>query len=427
VLSAAIAQALNVDPAEAKQPDHALPWKVNSPIVHVEKELAAKHPRPGAGALVSVRYVGPNLERQEIRGVEFRDDVHNERTMRISRDDGATWSDPQPLPSTDIYYDGREVWEGSVAQEYDPKSGVLVDIWLRQIRQGDQFNCFSYYRTSRDLGQTFSEPKQLRYESGPDFDTENVEAPVFLRANQAYPGSSICRHPNGTLIHPVAHANAPHDADNDQRPWRLGSLCFIGRWDADKKDYIWEAGERVEVPPTVSSRGLMEPEAAELSDGRVLVVWRGSHTAETPGRKFFGLSSDGGRTLSPPTEWRYDDGTSFYSPSSLHRLIRHQQNGKLYWFGNISATPPVGNSPRHPLVIAEVDEERAAIKRKTVTAIDDRLPGQPEALQFSNFSLLENRQTHQFELWLTQYGEREESVFTADAYHYTLTLAPSGP
>jgi hypothetical protein len=31
----------------------------------------------------------------------------------------------------------------------------------------------------------------------------------------------------------------------------------------------------VEISPGVSSRGLMEPEVAELKDGRVLVIWRG--------------------------------------------------------------------------------------------------------------------------------------------------------
>jgi hypothetical protein len=426
-LTAAIREALNAEnaidrDANAAAADDEIPWKVNEPIVHVDKELAASHPRPGAAALISVRYVGPNHERQEIRSVEFRDDVHNERTLRLSHDDGQTWSEPRPLASTDVYYNGREVWEGTIAQEYDPRSNALVDIWLRQIRQGDQFHCFSYWRISRDLGRTFSEPRQLRYEAGPDFDPQNIEAPTFLRANQAYPGSSICRHSDGTLIVPVAHANALNDIENDRRAWRLGSLCFIGRWDPNLDDYKWQAGERVGVALTISSRGLMEPEAAELKDGRVLVVWRGSHTTETPGRKFFSLSQDGGLTLSSPTEWRYDDGTSFHSPSSYHRLIRHQRNGKLYWIGNICAAPAAGNSPRYPLIIAEVDEEQAAIRRSTVTAIDDRQPGQPPELQFSNFSLLENRKTHAFELWLTQYGERPKNIFSADAYHYTLAL-----
>jgi hypothetical protein len=168
----------------------------------------------------------------------------------------------------------------------------------------------------------------------------------------------------------------------------------------------------------------MEPEVAELRDGRLLVVWRGSThgwdgtVATRPGRKWFSLSADGGWTLSPVAEWRYDDGTPFFSPSSYHRFLRHSVTGRLHWVGNISATPPVGNGPRYPLVIAEVDEDRAALRRDTVTAIDDRLPGQPE-IELSNFSLLENRETHEVELYLAGYGQNPGG---ADGYRYTLSL-----
>ena len=141
--------------------------------------------------------------------------------------------------------------------------------------------------------------------------------------------------------------------------------------------------------------------------------------ATRPGRKYFSISADGGRTLSPVAEWKYDDGTSFYSPSSYHRMLRHS-NGKLYWFGNISATAPEGNSPRYPLVIAEVDEDKAALKRATVTAIDDRMPGQPADMQLSNFSVLENRETHGIELYLAGYGQNPDG---ADSLRYVLKVA----
>jgi hypothetical protein len=104
-------------------------------------------------------------------------------------------------------------------------------------------------------------------------------------------------------------------------------------------------------------------------------------------------------------------------------MIRHSVTKKLYWFGNICMTPPSGNSPRYPLVLAEVDETTAALKRSTVTAIDDRQPGQGD-VQFSNFALLENRETHELELYLTTYGQEPNSDdwASADSYKYTLTL-----
>ena len=134
--------------------------------------------------------------------------------------------------------------------------------------------------------------------------------------------------------------------------------------------------------------------------------------------------SDGGRTLTPPAVWKYDDGSSFYSPSSIHRMIRHSVTGKLYWIGNITPTPPRGNSPRYPLVIAEVDEEKAALKKSSVTLLDDRQPDQGPAVQFSNFSLYEDRESHALVLHLTTYGQEPDPAdwATADNWRYTVRL-----
>ena len=75
-----------------------------------------------------------------------------------------------------------------------------------------------------------------------------------------------------------------------------------------------------------------------------------------------------------------------------------------------------------PLVIAEVDEKIPALKRSTVTAIDDRKPGESEKLQFSNFSLLENRETHELEMLLTTYSQDPPDWRNADCYKYILKL-----
>lgn len=224
------------------------------------------------------------------------------------------------------------------------------------------------------------------------------------------------------MVHCVAHANAAADAKNDERAWRMGSLAFLGKWNAEERDYTWTAGERVEISPDVSSRGLMEPFAAELEDGRLLVIWRGSNTAKTPGRKWFSVSTDGGRTLTSPEELKYDDGSRFYSPSSFHRMLRHTVTGKLYWVGNICPKPPSGNSPRYPLIIAEVDEALPALKRKTVTPIDDRRDEDSARLQLSNSSCFEDRESHALEVYLTRLGEDADDFWGASAYKYTLTL-----
>jgi hypothetical protein len=408
----------------------AAPWKSNLPIALVKKELYLKHPAPRVAPWVSLHYVGPRLELREVQGLERQSDVGEEIKARWSADNGCTWSEFVPVQrSNKVSYQGVQVWEGESVAACDPSSGLLVQLWLRQIEVKRVFHNFTYVRTSRDQGRTWSAPHPLRYEPGAAFDPAAPLDPGFLDHNEAYPGNNILRAANGTLLVCLAHANAPGDPKNNARPWRLGSICYRGQWNAARQDYDWTAGARVEIPPTVSARGLMEPETAELKDGRLLVVWRGSTqgwdgtTATTLGCKLHSLSSDGGLTLSPPRAWKYDDDTGFYSPSSFHRMIRHSVTGKLYWLGNISPTPPSGNSPRYPLVIAEVDEGKAVLRRSTVTAIDDRAAGQGD-IQFSNFSLIEDRVTHDLVLHLTTYGQEPDPKdwATAENFRYTVAL-----
>jgi hypothetical protein len=400
-----------------------LPWKVNKPIVRIEKACYRQSPGPKAAALGSTVYVGPKLERMEWQGVERLDDVWDEQMARWSIDNGRTWTAWAKMqPSSNVSYAGITVWEGSVCRAYDPAAERLVDLWLRQIQLDGRYNCFTYYRTSQDFGRTWTEPKQLCYEAGDPFDPEQPLKPSFLTKNQGYPANSLLPMRDGSLVAFVCHANAPHDAENERRAWRLASLCFVGRWDAGIEDYQWRAGRRVEISGDLTTRGLMEPEPAQLTDGRVLVVWRGSDTPQTPGRKWYAVSHDGGLTLSDVREWKYDDGSAFYSPSSYHRMFRHTVTNKLYWVGNICANPPSGNSPRYPLVIAEVDETIPALKKKTVSVVDDRQADQPAAIQFSNFSFLEDRETHRIEMQLTTYGQDSASVYTADNWKYFVTL-----
>ena len=406
------------------------PWEVNEPIVSVEKVVYLEHAVAREAALVSVQYVGPHLERREVHAIERQSDVGENIMARWSTDNGRTWSEFVPVqPSNNVDYGGVTVWEGGGASVHDPASGLLVQSWLRQIEVGGVYHNFTYIRTSGDQGRTWGEPEQLCYEDGDPFDPADPVKATFLNHNEGYLGNDILVRSDGTLVYCLAHANAPGDPKNNERPWRMGSVLFIGKWDVEAQDYDWMPGARVEISPEWSARGLMEPQVAELRDGRLLVVWRGSThgwdgtVAKLPGRKFYSISTDGGRTLSPPAEWTYEDGTSFYSPSSYHRMIRHSVTGKLYWIGNICAEPPSGNSPRHPLVIAEVDEGTGCLRRDTVTAIDDRQPDQGAGIQFSNFSLLEDRETHALELYLTTLGQEPDADWrNADCFKYTLTV-----
>jgi len=134
------------------------------------------------------------------------------------------------------------------------------------------------------------------------------------------------------------------------------------------------------------------------------MVIRGSNepnpTGAIPAYKWKTLSTDFGRTWSKPTPFTLDNGDAFLSPSSCSTFIRSSRTGRAYWIGNISRSIPSGNAPRYPLVIAELDEERLSLRRKTLTVVDDRAPNEPPDLQLSNFDLVEDEETGELVLQL---------------------------
>ena len=398
-------------------------------IAEVKRELYVEHTVPGASRWVTVHYVGAGLEREELHSFMAKSDTPEKPQRRHSTDNGRTWSGFEEVPDIVTQEQGARIFWGASPRFYDPVRNLTVSIWLRQTKTSVYFN-HSFARISRDGGRSWSEPRQLRYEKGAAFDAANPLDPEFLNKNQSYFGNNIIRHSNGTLLHVGAAVNVPYENPGGKSydgrvpadAKNIGSLCFIGRWDEGAQDYAWTAGEPVWVPLEVSARGLMEPDVVELAGGRVLVVWRGSNTPVTAGRKWFSVSDDGGKTLSPVQEWKFDDGSRFYSPSSIHRFFRHSVSGTLYWVGNICDALPSGNSPRYPFIIARVNESIPALERDTVTAIDEKAPGDSPKLQLSNFHLLENRETHLLELYMTRLGEDAEDFWGADAYKYVLTL-----
>src|SRR5262249_30224459 len=151
-------------------------------------------------------------------------------------DNGRTWSPLRPVSQTSAELQGL----GGGPTVFDPKAGVLVGIFMRQIITGSTANNFLYARFSRDFGKSWSKPRQLRYEPGEDFDPKDPSKPGFLQRNQAYRGSGILLCHDSTLVHPAGMVNAPHDPDNDKRQYRMGGVCFIGKWDAKAGDYDWK-------------------------------------------------------------------------------------------------------------------------------------------------------------------------------------------
>jgi len=283
------------------------------------------------------------------------------------------------------------------------------------------------YRLSADEGRTWSEFRLLRYEDGPEFDEDNWVNPEYLETNQLYAGYNVEATTSGTVV-TAGCVKATHTNENGEEESVTGVRCFTGRWNKADGRYDWSASNPLTVSTDISSRGLLEPAITELKSGDLLLDMRGSSSATTPGRAWVSISSDGGMTWGPVRDLRYDDGDQFYSPSTFVRMLRSQRTGKLYWVGNISPTPPEGNMPRHPLVIAEIDEQLQALKRDTVTVIDALdFSTAPEAdmaeLQLTNFAMMENRESGEFEIYMTRYWRpKDRQVWLGDVYRYVLSV-----
>ena len=320
----------------------------------------------------SVCYIDAGLTRLERFQTSGASDEYHEFEQRTSPDNGRTWTERETLSDIVQQLDG-----GGIVS-YPP--GIFIDrahrrsyqMRMRRIWPGlpvythawgsHRHPCNDHVFAAVDDGPE----TLLRYEEGPDFDPNNPFDPDFCSTNRTYLGQSITFAPDGTAYLPlVAHPAAQESAHAS------GGLVVMRR---EPESSVWQASNIEYLGPERSSRGVLEPEVAVLGDGRLLTVIRGSNTETTPGRKWFNVSDDGGRRISPLQELRYDDGTRFYSPSSLHRFIRSERNGKLYWLANITPEPPDGNSPRYPLYIAEIDEDRLAVRRDSLLLVDDRGP-----------------------------------------------------
>lgn len=414
-----------------------------TPYFLYKQDEEGRYQAPVVGVYV---WGGSSLHRTESLTYEVESDYCISLARRRSDDNGETWSDFEVIALENPRQGGFELEQSWFAVCHDPLrnhdvrfdfqrlfvgtgSEALNSQWQGEERIFDH----GFYCLSKDLGRTFTSPRLLRYEDGDDFEESDWGRPRYLKRNNMYGGYTAIVTRAGKLVYPFCCRTTVSTAGGEQTT--CGVRCMIGTWDEAAGDYVWEVSSPVAVPLECSGRGLMEPTIAELVDGRLAMSLRGSTDVERlfcpqggvqvtqPGRHWLTVSEDGGYTWGPVRAWCYADGEPFYSPSAFSRLLRHS-SGKLFWIGNICPEPPQGNMPRHPLVIAEVDEAGPALVKDTVTVIDTK--GEHEAVheyfQLSNFTAFENAQTGAIELYLTRYGEAPEHWLKANAYKYVIEL-----
>jgi hypothetical protein len=355
---------------------------------------------------------------------EVASDAMGRHFQRASEDNGNTWTDPT------LIYQPIETKEGVLRQGesalfLDEEQDAMLQFYNLSLYPESRYTgdvgklTRIFLRISRDGGATFGEPEQIIQKG---FDKENWAREVVYGRNCA--SISFCapiKTSNGKILLPAQIS--PLNTDFS-RPFsiNLESCCFMGEW--NKNNVEWELSDMVKIDPGLSSRGLCEPTVAELCEGFILMICRGSNSAipDMPGYKWYCISKDGGRSWSAVSPLTYHTGERFFSPATGSRLIRNSENGKLYWIGNILKENPDGNRPRYPLQIAEVDEEKSAIIKETVHVIEDKQKGDSPFVQFSNFRVYEDRETHEFVLAMARIQERSEKDLTSPAYQYRIAV-----
>lgn len=393
----------------------------------VYREVFAASPRPGTGVMGGSYYTTlEGLELVSVHSLTSRSDTVDVAYARRSEDNGRTWSAPEewPMRFDDPAGTGRRHVRGGFV---DPATGRYIQVWTEGVLPTDEplegmRQWKLHYAVSRDGGRTRAVEEQIVHE-GEGYDEVHHLPGVTVGRNCVMIGDlgqvPLTRS-DGTILVPVQ--SSPTGPDGDYHNPGAGftytdCLLLMGRWKADGR-LGWTCSQRVAGDPGQTTRGLIEPTIAELDDGRILMVMRGSNDArpELPGHKWMAFSEDGGQAWSAPEPWTYEDGEAFFSPSACSQLIPWG-GGRLLWMGNICGQNPQGNRPRYPIVLAEVDGGSGLVRRDSVQVIDDRRPGESEMLTLSNFYAREDRQTGQLLLHLPRFGERggeEAARWTTD-------------
>ena len=181
--------------------------------------------------------------------------------------------------------------------------------------------------------------------------------------------------------------------------------------------------------PEYMSRGLDESAIAEMDNGVLMMLMRGSSGSRQamPSVKFFSFSKDKGKTWGPPVPLTYPDSSYVYSPACLPSVFRSSKNDKVYLITNILPAPTKGADPRYPLKIAEIDKEYLWVKPETETVIEDRQERHPRFIRFSCWAWIEDRETGNPVVFLTEGWADEifpdEGKVITDSYRYEIQLS----
>ncbi len=419
-------------------------------LVFVGKEVFLQCPRSGVRVVGFADYArATGLDMISYSSEQTRSDTADIAYLRFSADNGRTWSEPQAMQTS------RKLEKGTLRRYVsvmfaDPDRDVLLTLINQAVLPTDNplegmKNWTLRYALSRDGGRTTFHETEI-VQSGGEHTAEHPLPGVWVGKNGVMIGDATCvpiRIRTGEILQPVQICPLGPDGQyyNPGGGYTYhDSAVLIGRWNA-AGTLDWRLSSLVRGDAARSTRGMLEPTIAEMPDGRILMVLRGSNDRkpDLPGYRWYAVSSDHGVTWSEPRPWTYSDRTPFFSPSSCSQLLRHS-NGRIYWIGNISPKNPRGNLPRYPLVIGDVDPDSLLLIRESLCTIDDRGPDDPEDLMISNFHAREDRRTKEIVVHCSPLGRghltgtapaasrpaRQKLDWTADACIYRIAVM-AGP
>lgn len=410
----------------------------------IEKKKIATHQPNRAPITACVTYIHPTqpfLLRRT--GWEIANDVQDDYTDWISRDNGRTWGEPTPAPSSTPVEGGRIVHTEHVAFHV-PDRNLLIMMTNDKL-EPDMNAGYDMDQVARIRITVGESESVIRGTAPAPFISEHgIKQGLYVSFTTAIQDrlgrilvpvmwqKKVCPLPTRPLVKHAERLGMRGFATRKDMPdvfsdvWEVGVL--IGEFQRDGS-LRWHVGKPVPFDLDKSSRGLHEGSIAELPDGRLFMIVRGSNEGwpDVPGYKWLTYSSDGGETWTKVVPLPCDDGSLIESSCTGSGLFRSIKNGKLYWMGNLclEGRRAEGNMPRSPLYIAELSENPVAIKRSTITVLDRTQPGEHPDTQHSNFKFYQDRETGDVVFYLTRYSERgvdDGAWLRADHYQYRASV-----
>lgn len=405
----------------------------------IDRHIREASPAPGVGVMggdFAADGAGRNLVR--MYWLTSRDDTPDIAWLRHSNDGGKRWTDPQPWPTCFDRPLGTERRHHRGGY-FDPLSQRYITFWNQGVLPNDMpmdglTRWTVHYSVSEDNGLSDLFNQQVIHD-GPDYDSNHHMPGVSVGRNAMMLGDLGQRpltRSDGVILLPVQVTPigpAGHYHNPGKGYTYTDCMILMGRWRADRR-LAWTCSARLIGDPTRTTRGVIEPTLAELDDGRILTVMRGSNDVcpDWPAYKWHALSYDGGDTWSTPQPWTYDDGEPIFSPSSCSQLLRHS-SGLLLWLGNVRPTNPHGNGPRYPIVVGTVNPRSGCLQRGSIYTIDDRREDESPRLALSNFYAREDYGSGDLLFYMSRFYAKQAQGqpvdYTAHSWCYRITVKQS--